>query len=305
MFNKILVCLDGSPLAEQILPFVEAEALAFESQVILLQAYDVSTTISASAVSYASLTPGILEKALAEEAKTTEDYLARVARRLREKGIDVRKVALRGPAGDVILHYSAEDPVDLIALATHGRSGLGRTVFGSVADCVLRGSGLPILVIKPQRVDGPIGGEPHPFKKILVCLDGSILAEQILPYAAEQAQRFGSRVVLFQAFAPLNPEHAGAGGDRADRNENASRGETLVYLENVALPLKEKGLDVLSVALPGPAANLIVDYAHREGVSLITLATHGRSGLGRAIFGSVADHVLRDAALPILLIKPR
>jgi nucleotide-binding universal stress UspA family protein len=174
-----------------------------------------------------------------------------------------------------------------------------------VADSVLRGSGLPILVIKPQPVDEPAGAELHPFNKIMVCLDGSILAEQILPYAAEQAQRFGSRVVLFQAFAPLDPGHAGAEGNPSVRNENPNQAEVMVYLENVATPLNEKGLDVLSVALPGPAANLIVDYAHREGVSLITLATHGRSGLGRAIFGSVADRVLREAALPILLIKPR
>ena len=80
-------------------------------------------------------------------------YLEEVAEPLRENGLDVACVVLHGVAGDVIVSYAQNEPVDLIALATHGHSGLGRIVFGSVADHVLRESGLPILVIKPQEIE--------------------------------------------------------------------------------------------------------------------------------------------------------
>jgi nucleotide-binding universal stress UspA family protein len=149
-------------------------------------------------------------------------------------------------------------------------------------------------------------------QKILVCLDGSSLAEQILPYATEQALRFGSKVVLLQVItgsvplagpaglesAPLPPELL---LDEVQREENEAR----AYLESKAQPLREKGLEVECVALPGTPSEAIVGYAAEREVDLIAIATHGRSGLRRMTFGSVADFVLRESGLPILLIKPR
>jgi nucleotide-binding universal stress UspA family protein len=150
------------------------------------------------------------------------------------------------------------------------------------------------------------------FEKILVCLDGSRLAEQILPYATEQAIRFKSKVVLLQAF--IIPSAIAAAGAQAapaastdiiQEEANKLEAEAKVYLEEIAKPLREKGLDVECVTLQGTAGEVIIDYAHNEAVDLIALATHGHSGLGRVIFGSVADHVLRESGLPILLIKPK
>ena len=141
------------------------------------------------------------------------------------------------------------------------------------------------------------------FEKILVCLDGSRLAEQILPYATEQATRFNSQVVLLQAF--IIPSSIVAAGAEASMTvnsdmvqEEAQRLETEAksYLEEIAMPLREKGLDVTCVALQGMAGAVIISLA---------LATHGHSGLGRVIFGSVADHVLRESGLPILIIRPQ
>ena len=302
MFRKILICLDGSPLAEQILPFAEAQALGFNSEAVLLQAFDVSTPISA-AVTYASMTPGVMEKALSEEEKKARDYLAQVARDLRQKGIAVKEVALHGPAGSVILRYAEHESIDLIAIATHGRSGLGRAVFGSIADHILCGSGLPVLLIRPQEKKPEVGS--NPFKKILVCLDGSKLAEQILPYATEEARIFSSQTVLLQAYALSNADVPEFDSVLIQKKEQTLRADALSYLEQVAAPMKEKGLDIISLALPGVAAEAILSYAHNNGVGLIAIATHGRSGLGRAVFGSVADHVLRESGLPILLIRPK
>ncbi len=147
------------------------------------------------------------------------------------------------------------------------------------------------------------------FQKILVCLDGSKLAEQILPYAAEQAARFGSSVILFQVVHLANiPAPTGIESVPIavpdDRLEEAET-EAKAYLNHLAQPLREKGLNVQYATMIGSPAESIVDYADKNGFGLIALATHGRSGLGRLVFGSVADYVIRKSGLPILLIKPK
>ncbi len=148
-------------------------------------------------------------------------------------------------------------------------------------------------------------------QKILVCLDGSSLAEQILPYATEQALRFGSKVVLLQVIGEPRAIPSPVPGEpvfillpepeQIEREQN----EATAYLESIAQPLREKGLDVECVAQPGTPSDAIVSYAAESEVDLIAIATHGRSGLRRMTFGSVADFVLRESGLPILLIKPR
>ena len=155
MFEKILVCLDGSNLAEQILPYAEEEALRFSSQVTLLEVVTVPTMVAAAEASGApSQTSGLIEETMHKEVTEAKAYLDQVAEPLLRKGINVDCVAVEGsPIGDAIVNYSQENGIDLICIATHGHSGLGRVVFGSVADHVLRESGLPILVIKPKEIE--------------------------------------------------------------------------------------------------------------------------------------------------------
>jgi nucleotide-binding universal stress UspA family protein len=151
------------------------------------------------------------------------------------------------------------------------------------------------------------------FEKILVCLDGSALAKQILPYAVEEALHFESKLVLFHvvpepiAFSPgipgtaTTPIQTDAMLDEAKKALNDTRN----YLEKIAAPLRKKGIQVETVSVLGRAGETIVNYADNNDVNLITIATHGRSGLRRAVFGSVVDYVLREAGLPILVIRPK
>jgi len=147
------------------------------------------------------------------------------------------------------------------------------------------------------------------FQKILVCLDGSKIAEQILPYASEQAVRFGSSLVLFQvvSLASLPTPTGIESVPVAVPNDQLAEAEAAAkdYLEGHALPLREKGLRVQCMTLIGHPAESIVSYAEENRFDLVALATHGRSGLKRLVFGSVADHVIRKSGLPILLIKPK
>lgn len=151
------------------------------------------------------------------------------------------------------------------------------------------------------------------FERILVCLDGSKLAEQIMPYATEEAIRFQGKLVLFQVvqepvtFSPGFPGEAPVPVETdamIERTKEAldRAGE---YLDKLAAPLRKKGVQVETVAVPGRPGEAILDYANTNNIGLITIATHGRGGLRRVVFGSVADYVLRESGLPVLVIRPQ
>lgn len=142
------------------------------------------------------------------------------------------------------------------------------------------------------------------FGKILVCLDDSDLSEQIVPYAAEVARRFGSRLVLFTAVDAVSaaaPEYA----VEMDMVLELKRAQAQRRLEAVAARLVATGLETEPVVVIGPPAHAIVEYAATNGVELIAMGTHGRNNLGRLVFGSVMDHVLRNAGVPVLAMKPQ
>lgn len=141
MFTKILVPLDGSGLAEAVLPHVERLAIADNAQVVLLAVVVPVRLYTDAAINYP-----IDEDQQVSEA---EQYLKAVAARLGELGLRTESVVRYGGAADEILAFAKETGADLIAMSTHGRSGLGRWVFGSVADKVLRAARIPLLVFRP------------------------------------------------------------------------------------------------------------------------------------------------------------
>ena len=153
MFEKILVCLDGSKLAEQILPYVIEEAIRFRSKLVLLQVIATHTVTVVEAGASAIAVEAAAQQ-MEREQKDAKAYLEALTQSLRKKGVDAEYVTLQGlQTGQTIVDYANEHGVDLIAIVTHGRSGLGRLVFGSVADFILREAGLPILVIKPKKAE--------------------------------------------------------------------------------------------------------------------------------------------------------
>jgi nucleotide-binding universal stress UspA family protein len=151
------------------------------------------------------------------------------------------------------------------------------------------------------------------FKKILVCLDGSELAEKILPYAVEQAKRFGSELILFKVFSEpalislALPGIPGVPIDTAGVHQRLAEDEKVTeeYLKNTMVNLQtEKTLQVSYAFTQGAAGQAIIDYCGKHEIELIAIATHGRSGPGRVVLGSVADYVIRHSSSPILLIRP-
>jgi nucleotide-binding universal stress UspA family protein len=155
--------------------------------------------------------------------------------------------------------------------------------------------------------------EEKMFKKILVCLDGSELAEKVLPFAIEQAVRFGSELILFRAVSepylvsldlpgmPGVPINSGV----VKQKEFAEKNQAMEYLKALAAKIQaENKLEVSYDSAIGPAEQTIVEYSNSHQIELIAIATHGRSGPGRVILGSVAGYVIRHSLLPILLIRP-
>jgi nucleotide-binding universal stress UspA family protein len=144
-------------------------------------------------------------------------------------------------------------------------------------------------------------------KRILVGLDGSHFAEQILSYTAELAAQLDSRVILLEvtippgaAVEPLTGYFRPTSMDKILRQEN----EAEAYLKQIAQKLRETGIKVTTLTVPGDPGETILRTATEKKADLIILSTHGRSGLRRLVFGSVAEYVLKHSNLPILLRKP-
>jgi nucleotide-binding universal stress UspA family protein len=148
------------------------------------------------------------------------------------------------------------------------------------------------------------------FEKILVCLDGSKFAEHVLPYAIEQAQHFGSKIVLlrvlhtFPGIAKTMGEPELVAQEPEPENITDKESKAMAYVEGVLTYLEEKGLKAEGVIIKGTPEEAIVAYAKQHDIDLITLVTHGHGRLERAIRGSVTDHVLRESGIPVLAISP-
>jgi len=147
------------------------------------------------------------------------------------------------------------------------------------------------------------------FKVILVCLDGSKLAEQVIPYVIDTGKAFSSKIIILQVLRepdygildktkiPLKPS-------RAVKDFETLKADTRAYLKQASEPIRQAKLEVEYVIRTGEVGKAIVDYAEKNRVDLVAIATHGSGGLVRAVLGSVADHVIRNLRIPILVIRP-
>ena len=151
------------------------------------------------------------------------------------------------------------------------------------------------------------------FEKILICLDGSKAAEQVLPYATEQALRFDSEVMLVRVidlpgtYIPLNfPGEPGFPIQipPSISHTRSEETEATAYLSEILSSLREKGLRADFAVIPGRPGEAIVQYAQDNDFKLIAIGTHGHGGLRQAVLGSTADYVLRYSVIPVLMVRP-
>lgn len=273
MFEKILVPVDGSELADRILLHARRLLLTARAEVVLLQ------VIAAGNGEAEQIHLDGLKLGLADQG-------ARASTRI---------VTSADPAA-TILETAAKLEPSLIALSTHGRTGLARLRMGSVAERVLHGSRFPLFLANPFALEE----EPREigFRRILVPLDGSDASARVLPLVHEIARTFESEVVLLHV---VEPRLLPAGGAETTLEEFDARADAAARLERRRAELG--GVRARVVVLRGPAAAAILDAAECEDADLVALTTHGRSGPSRWVFGSIAEHVLHECRCPLLVVR--
>lgn len=299
MERQILVPLDGSKLAEAILPHAERLARATGSGLILLRAIPPPWVTDPLAGAIPPFTEAY--ETWESELGWADEALSEIARRVRAEGLAVQTEVIEGDPATVIVTYAARHlGVQAMALATHGRTGLQRLVLGSVAETVLHSAPKPLLLIRPLETQAALIAPPaHPYQTIVVPLDGSELAARALERAQPLAAATGATIVLVTAVPGL----IDGAPWRADQQTLAGD-HRLSYLEAARQQVEAAGLPVQIYLGPTPAAATIMDVGDRVEADLIVMSTHGRGGWQRIRLGSVAWDVVQMAQRPVLLVPP-
>ena len=303
MASRILVPLDGSSLAEQALSCAVMLGRGLSVELVLFRAVSAASD-ARQYLGGAALKAGDLLERLDAEA---EEYLGEVVDRVQQAGLNARHVVQHGPAAEAIVEYAEQMDIWQIVMATHGYSGIKRWTHGSVAERVLLAATVPVLMVRAQEVEAEASQKLVLCRRILVPLDGSVMAEQVLPPATSVAKAVGAKVFVFQV-AVDQPAFM-FGSDwfflPAEGEFEEEERKALAYLERVADSLREQGVKVFTGIQTGPVADSIVEFAEDNKVDLIGMCTHGRTGLARWAMGSVADRVLRAGGVPILLVRAK
>jgi len=301
MYKRMLVPLDSSELAEVVFAYAKELAGRLDLEVILLHIY------SAHERNEAAVRQDYLSKAIELVKHQAAEVRLKSGVETGGSAIEVNAVLVEGHPAEEILRYAEENKVDLILMATHGRSGVMRWAMGSVADKVLRTSKVPVWLIR-AGIPKEVVYDECVMETLLVPLDGSELAESVLPHVqalAKQRDPEQMKVVLLTVCEPpVNPVYDPQGMplDWPDHMEQCKL-EAKQYLDDVARRLEGAGLNVCVETLAGEVAEGILDSAERNAVDLIVMATHGRSGIKRWAYGSVAERVLQGATSPVFLVR--
>jgi nucleotide-binding universal stress UspA family protein len=283
MLETLLVPLDGSAGAEIALPFATGIAARARANLVLA---------TAALPDARDLTP--LYHSYLERARK----LARV--QLKKAGAENAKIyvhVLPGAPAEAILRYADEAGAGLVVMARRGADTRGPWLLGGVVSKVVRASLHPVLVVTKAAAAG------KSISKILIPLDGSPAGESALLVAEELARTLGSELVLYHAVEPVASWAGYAmGADYPVGPEPVPVPDDAPgYLAGVRRRLAAKGLEVSAVTEEGLPAELILNYARKHGVDLIALATHGRTGVGRWVLGSVTEKVISYAETAILV----
>ena len=296
MYTRILIALDGSKVAEQVLPYARFLAKALALPVELLQAADPEALALLTDPEHSRYADTIW----ADTVNAGKTYLNAVSRSF--EGARVQCIVEKGKAEDVVIDKAAADKNTLIVMATHGRSGIQRWVLGSVADKVLHGSPNHMLLVRATE-QGKTDGVTA-LKTIVVPLDGSALAEQVLPHVMDLAKKMALKVILFRAYALPASLTGDEFGTYMEEMLNQIESDAREYLDTKVAEVKRNGLnDVVSAVKFGYGADEIISVARETPDNLVAMCTHGRSGVKRFAMGSVTDRVVRHCGDPVLIIR--
>ena len=295
MFTEILVPLDGSKLSERVLPYVKSLAEGLKIPIELLAVVDPDMLIAPAVESES------YQKAFfADRKKIAQHYLKNIAGIL-ASGFHAEQFVVVGKPAETIVKHAAMNPKALVAMGTHGRSGVERWVLGSVADEVLHSTKNPVLLVRTTEEPPKNTGA---FKSVIVPLDGSALAETVLPVVAELYRTMKLEVILMRIWE-IPVLYYDEGYALEEHIVKAIEDESRNYVDRKVIDLKRQGVgNVKGVIVQGFPAESIIDLAAKTPNAFIAMCTHGRSGVRRWILGSVTERLVRHSGDPVLVIRP-
>lgn len=277
---RILVPLDGTPQAAAALPLAQQIAHATSGEITLLRV--------------SSERPGLHERLPFGSA---QQYLSDLAGELQRDGLPVQYWVRTDDTVTAILEEICISGADLVVMATHGRSGLGRAVLGSVTEQIIAHSPVPVMTLRPGRK--PV----HQIKTLLVPVDETAGGALALQPAIELGQSVAARLVLLDVVEPVLLETDAAALHENEKRESAGLSAAWVYVEQLVARVRAAGVQVEGRAEFGPAAATIREIATQVDADMIVMSTRARGLLARAILGSVTDEIVRTAQCPVLVVR--
>jgi nucleotide-binding universal stress UspA family protein len=295
MFEHILVPLDGSALAEKVLPHAVTMGQTFAARITLLRVVERGPDAEMQSV----IDPLNWEIRKSE----AQAYLDQIRARLAETDLQVDQILSEGSAAERIIGFAQENEVDLIVISSHGRSGLSAWNINSVVQKVILGAHTPSLIVRAYR---PVPSELRGlrYRRVLVPLDGSQRAECVISLAAALVRPTDSTMLLAHVVAePEAPRRIAMNDEEqelVDRLTELNRQQARAYLEGAASRLSvETELHVLEGNTPVALHELV----QTRDVDLVVLNAHGYSGEAAWPYGSVALNFIAYGNTPLLIMQ--
>ena len=295
MFDSILVPLDGSLVAERVLPHVIAIGQAFDAKITLLLVLDKNRT---------DVAPTQLIDQLNWQINKTEEklYLEKIGDRLQKAGIQTKAIVLEGLAAESITEFSQSQEIKLVILSSHGHDRLRKWGISSIAHKIILSATTSMLIIRAPQLNEP------PYKRILVPLDGSWRAENVLPMVTQLARFHRSQIQIVHVVK--KPEMARhlppvqEDIDLANRIVVRNQEEALHYLDQVQLHSPLAGIDVKThLVISDNTTIAIHEFVDREQIDLMVLSAHGYSGNDQWPYGSIVNNFILYGKVPLLIVQ--
>jgi nucleotide-binding universal stress UspA family protein len=299
MYRNIMVPVDGSPFAREAV--LHGLRIASQTGATLRL-----VRVGSAPILHSGPEGFSLENEKLRELHTAElaDLYSIAAECRAHSTVNVTASVQHGPVVDTLIGYARRQRVDLIVMRSHARKGLARVWFGSVADALIRDSGIPVLVVRPPSVATGLDSG-FSYRRILVPLDGSLLAEQSLRPAMALARIDQACVTLLMV---ITPPQANRDGELQSAIGPASAREVAAaqrYLDWLVSSHPDRSTSVIRrVVISDDVPGSILSAAEGMEADLIAIATRGRGAIARATSGSVADRVVRESPVSTMVIHP-
>ena len=329
LYRRILVPMDGSALSEAALEYAKALAAKAGAEVFLLhivppQGHDTSKPHKLYLDMMADRVKACIKEERGADIVEAVVHTVTLVRPTSGQVVSysdvevtdpddkkVHTIMVLGPTSEQILGYAEDNNIDLIVMATHGRSTARRWPLDSVAVSVARCSTVPVRLVRVGAPNQAVCDE-WPDKRIVVLLDGSEASEQSLPYIAEHARLCGAAIDILRVYDPSSAakdypkaKEAATWQEHSNRSLAHQEEEGAIYLDSLRKRLETEGLKVTTHSASGDSAEEIIKYVSQSAFDLVAMTTHATCGVGVWPLGSTTDKVLHGASNPLLLVHPK